>query len=47
LPLDSPFPPVWLAGHDATNEAAGVRCELVVPPWKHVGRRALKLLGIE
>jgi len=38
---------VWLAGHDATNEEAGVRCELVLAPWQHVGRRALRLLGID
>jgi hypothetical protein len=36
---------VWLAGHDATNESAGVRCQQLQVPL--LGRAAKALKWIE
>jgi len=33
---------VWIATHDATNEDAGVRCELVEFPWTHRAERVIR-----
>jgi len=45
LPLDSPFPSVWLSGYDASDPAAGVHCNAVPTDWARSAARTLKRLG--
>lgn len=44
LPLDSPFPVLWIAGRDASDPAAGVHCTRIESPFARAGARALELL---